>query len=229
METRFKIGENAEIQSGAIVGLVYKEDCAAAMIGKNSVIRAGTIIYGDVKAGDNFQTGHHAMIREKCTFGRYVLVGTGSVLDGYVDIADFVKIESNCYICTHVKIGTRVFIGPNTIFTNDKYPLKNRDAYQPLGPVIGDFVTISAGCIILPGIKVGKGAFLAAGSVVTKDVPAFSLAKGNPARAVGMPNYLRERNTALNWREVIDEKRDYDWTHRMRKAILEASSGLKKD
>ena len=216
MKTRSKIGENVEIQSGAIVGLVYKEDCAAAKIGSNSVIRASTIIYGDVEAGDNFQTGHHAMVREKCTLGRYVLVGTGSVLDGHVDIADFVKIESNCYICTHVKIGTRVFIGPNTVFTNDKYPLKNRDAYQPVGPVIEDFVTISAGCIILPGINVGKGSFLAAGSVVTKNIPSFSLAKGNPARVTKLPNHLSEHNLALNWRKVINEKRDYNWTDRMR-------------
>lgn len=205
MDVRCRIGKNVTIQEGAVVGFPYSEQCSPAIVGDDSVIRAGTIIYGDVVIGDHFQTGHYAVIREKTVLGRYVLVGSGTVMDGNANIADFVKIESNCYICTHVSIGTRVFIGPNVVMSNDKYPLKNRDAYLPAGPIIEDFVTIGAGCTLLPGITVGKGSFVAAGSVVTKSVPSRSLVRGNPAKAGELPEYLQEKNIALNWRKVFDE------------------------
>ena len=205
MKTHQRLGENAEVQEGAIVGFIYRADCQPAVIGDHSIIRTGTIIYGDVSIGDHFQTGHNAVVRERSIFGRFCLVGTGTVVDGNVKVADFVKVESNCYICTHVTIGTRVFIGPNVILTNDRYPLKNRDAYKPVGPIIEDFVTIGAGSVILPGVRLGEGSFVSAGSVVTKDVPPMHLAQGNPARISEIPEHLKERNIALNWRNVIDE------------------------
>lgn len=205
MELCNRIGENVTIQDGAIVGFPYRAECGPAVIGDNSVIRAGTIIYGDVITGDHFQTGHNSIIREESSFGRYALVGSGSVIDGNVVIGDFAKIESNCYICTHVTIGTRVFIGPNVVFTNDKYPLKNRDGYKPVGPVIEDLVTIGAGSLLLPGVTIGKGSFVAAGSVVTKDAPPMTLVRGNPGKFYALPEHLQEKNIALNWRNVINE------------------------
>lgn len=201
-----RINKNVKIQSDAIVGLVYKEDCGETIIGDNSIIRSGTIIYGDVSTGDNFQTGHNAIIREKTIMGRYVLVGSGTIIDGNVKISDFVKIESNCYVCTHVNIGTRVFIGPNVVFTNDKYPLKMRDKYEPQGPYIDDFVTVGAGSVILPNVKIGKGSFIAAGSVITKNVPPMTLVRGNPGRFEELPKHLIEKNIALNWKGVIHEQ-----------------------
>jgi acetyltransferase-like isoleucine patch superfamily enzyme len=201
----YRIGENVSIQDGAIVGFPYRTDCGPAVIGDSSVIRSGTVIYSDVTTGDNFQTGHNAVIRERSVFGRYVLIGSGTIVEGNVTVADFVKIESNCYICTHVTVGTRVFIGPNVVLTNDKYPLKNRDGYKPVGPVIEDLVTIGAGSVLLPGVTIGKGSFVAAGTVVTKDIPALTLVEGNPGRVGKLPEYLCEKNIALNWRNVIDE------------------------
>ncbi|MCK5437881.1 MAG: N-acetyltransferase [Desulfobulbaceae bacterium] len=205
MKDQKQLGENVTVQQGAIVGYRYKDGCGPVLIGENSVIRAGTIIYSDVKAGDNFQTGHNAVIREKTSMGRYVLIGSGTIMDGNVDIADFVKIESNCYVCTYVTIGTRVFIGPNVVFTNDQYPLKMRDAYKPEGPIIDDLVTIGAGSVILPGVRIGRGSFVAAGTVVTKSVPPMTFVRGNPGRHSELPEYLREKNIALNWRKVINE------------------------
>ena len=205
MKDQHQLGENVTVQPGAVIGYQYQAECGPSFIGPNSVIRAGTIIYADVKAGDNFQTGHNTVIREKTSMGRYVLIGSGTVIDGSVDIADFVKIESNCYICTHATIGTRVFIGPNVVFTNDKYPLKNRDAYKPVGPVIEDLVTIGAGSVLLPGVRIGKGSFVAAGSIVTKDVSPMTLVRGNPGKPYPLPEHLREKNIALNWRNVINE------------------------
>lgn len=199
----FEAGEDCQIQPGSIVGLRYREPCEPVRLGRNARIRAGTIIYADVVAGDGLQTGHHVMVREHTRIGHQVVLGTNTVVDGTVEIADYVKIESNCYIPTHARIGTRVFFGPNVTLTNDRYPLKLRDAYQPEGPIIKDGVTLGAGVVVCPGVTIGEDAFVAAGAVVTKDVPPMTLVLGVPGRHQPLPEKLRERNMALSWRRFL--------------------------
>ncbi len=185
------------------VGWVYTEECQKTVIGDNCLVRSGSIIYCDVSIGDDFQTGHNVVIREHCVFGSHIVVGTNTVIEGHVRIGDFVKIESNCFIPTHTRIGARVFIGPGTVLTNDKYPQKMRDQYQPEGPVLEDGVTLGAGVVVLPGINIGQGSFVAAGAVVTKDIPPMSMVKGVPGKIEALPEKLKEMNTALNWRKYF--------------------------
>ena len=199
-------GENCKFQDGCIVGFRYKEDCSPFKIGNNGCIRMGTIIYGDVVAGEDFQTGHNVMIRENTVFGNHIVVGTNTVIEGNVSIGNFVKIESNCYIPTHVKMGSRVFLGPGVILTNDRYPQKMRDKYKPEGPIIEDGVTLGAGVVVVPNVTVGKGSFIAAGAVVTKSIPPMSFVKGIPGKIFSLPEKLRELNIAKNWRKYIDEE-----------------------
>lgn len=202
-ETFFEGGPDCRIQAGCMVGLKYRDGCQPAILGNGARIRAGTIIYADVVIGDDFQTGHHVLIREKTVIGDHVVVGTNTVIDGQVSIGDFVKIESNCYIPTHVTIGSRVFLGPNVTMTNDRYPLKMRDHYQPEGPIIEDGVTLGAGVVVCPGVRIGQGAFVAAGAVVTKDVPAWYMVMGVPGRLSPLPEKLRELNMALSWMKYL--------------------------
>lgn len=204
MESPFLIaGEDCLIQDGCTVGLKYRPDSQPVRLGNGARLRSGTIIYADVCIGDDFQTGHHVLIREKTVIGDHVVVGTNTVVDGNVTIGDFVKIESNCYLPTHVQIGTRVFLGPNVTLTNDRYPLKLRDQYFPEGPIIEDGVTLGAGVIVCPGIRIGADSFIAAGAVVTKDVPPRSFVMGVPGRFSPLPEKLRERNAALSWRKYL--------------------------
>ncbi len=191
------LGDNCTIQPFAIVGLQYRPDCRPARLGKNCTIRAYTIIYGDVVIGDDFRSGHHALIREHTTIGDYVLVGTASIIDGHVALGSYSSIQGRVYIPTHTTIGDYVFIGPGAVLTNDKYPLRQRASYHPSGPIIADHVTIGANATLLPGIRVGEGAVIAAGSVVTRDVPAWTLAVGAPARILPLPDHLREPNTPI--------------------------------
>ena len=196
---------DCQIQPGCIVGLRYRADCQPVRLGAGARIRAGSILYADVVAGDDFQTGHHVMIRELTTIGHHVVIGTNTVIDGHVTVGDFVKIESNCYIPTHVQIGSRVFLGPNVTLTNDRYPLKLRDSYVPEGPILEDGVTLGGGVVVVPGVRIGHDAFVAAGAVVTRDVPPLSLVVGVPGRVRPLPEHLRERNLALSWRRFLDE------------------------
>lgn len=193
------LGLGCIIQENTILGLQYKDGCGSTVIGNRAVIRSGAIIYGDVIIGDDFITGHHVLIREHTKIGNKVVVGTNTVIDGHLEIGNLVKIESCVYIPTHTRIGSSVFIGPGAVLTNDKYPQRLRDQYQPDGPTLEDSVTIGANATILPGVTIAEVTMVAAGSIVTRDVPPWSLAIGNPARIKPLPDRLREWNRAKVW------------------------------
>lgn len=171
---------------------VYKIDkkgYTGTVIGKKALLRSGTVIYCDVIIGDNFQTGHNVLIRENTKIGNRVSVGTATVIEGHSIIGDDVVMQSMVYLPTGTTIGKNVFIAPNVILTNDKYP-----PGKPLtAPTIHNKVSIGANATILPGVVVGEGAMVAAGAVVTRDVPGYTLAKGNPARFSALPEPMRNR------------------------------------
>jgi acetyltransferase-like isoleucine patch superfamily enzyme len=194
-----ELGSNCVIQPNAVVGLKYNQTCRKVRLGNNAVIRAFSIIYADVEAGDDFKTGHHVLIREMTRFGSKIVIGSGSIIDGNVSIGDRVKIESLVYIPTHTTFGNDVFIGPQAVLTNDRYPLRLRSQYEPRGPTLEDSVTVGANATILPGVRIGEGAFIAAGAVVLHNVPPWTLVKGNPGQICELPQKLHERNRALKW------------------------------
>lgn len=199
-------GENFNCDANVILGYgcsTSEAEEGKAVFGNNCTVRAGSIIYKNTLFGDYLQTGHNVMVRERTKVGDHVVIGTNTVIDGNVVIGSFVKIESNCYIPTHVSIGSKVFIGPGCVLTNDQYPLKLREQYKPVGPIIEDSVTLGGGVTIVPGVTIGAGSFVAAGSVVTKDVPPMSLVKGVPAKIEPLPEYLQEENMALSWKGFL--------------------------
>lgn len=89
---------------------------------------------------------------------------------------------------THIYVGDNTMFGPSVVVATAGHPLLpelREQGYQYNAPVhIGRNCWIGAGAILLPGITVGDNAVIGAGSVVTKDVPANTLAVGNPCRAL---------------------------------------------
>ena len=177
--------ENFGVKNSTTIGVNYKIGSKPPLIGKNSVIRSNTIIYDDVKIGNNFKTGHNVLIREKTSIGNNVLVGTNAVIEGNCKIGSNVSIQSNVYVPTDTIIEDYVFIGPCACFTNDKYPI--RVDYELKGPVIRHGASIGANSTFLSGVEIGEGAMVAAGAIVTRDVPPFYLAIGAPARLRPLP------------------------------------------
>lgn len=163
-----------------------------ASIGNNAIIRANTIIYCKVRIGDNFQTGHNVLIREKTVIGDNVSVGTNTVIEGNTSIGNNVNIQSNVFIPTNTIVEDFVFIGPNAVLTNDKYPVRTDLALK--GPVVRRGVSIGANAIILPGVEIGEGSLIAAGAVVTVSIPEWKLAIGTPAKIVELSPELKVLN-----------------------------------
>jgi len=155
---------------------------STTVIGEESIIRAGSIIYEHVFVGRKARMGHNVLIREHVTVGDNCVIGTQAILDGYIKMGNKSMVQSQCYITQSVRIGTGVFIAPGCIFLDNKKIVLGEGLR---GPSIDDYARIGGGTKILPGVTVGKHALIGAGSVVTKDVPPKAIAYGNPAKVKG--------------------------------------------
>lgn len=109
---------------------------------------------------------------------------------GQIYFGDNVFLNFNCVIldCARVDIGSGTQIGPAAQIYTATHPLDPKaraGGKEFAAPVkIGKNVWIGGGAVILPGVNIGDGAAIGAGAVVTKDVPAFAVAVGNPAKVI---------------------------------------------
>ncbi len=90
-----------------------------------------------------------------------------------------------------------IIISQNHIFSDTTKPMRYQGLEEPRRVIIEDDVWIGARTIILPGVRIGTGAIVGAGSVVTRDVPAFAIVGGNPARVIKYRKIL-EINSKLD-------------------------------
>jgi acetyltransferase-like isoleucine patch superfamily enzyme len=185
------IGDDAQIFEPVTIGFPSRENMGkmgypGSTIGHHAVLRSGTIIYCDVIIGNNFQSGHNTLVRENTRIGDRTAIGTATIVDGNSSIGNDVSLQSMVYIPTNTTIGDHVFIGPNAVLTNDRYPPSG----CLRGPIIKAGAAIGANATILPGICIGEGAFVAAGSVVTHDIPDQMMAVGSPARIQELPKEM---------------------------------------
>lgn len=143
-----------------------------------------------------FETGVLIFHPENVELGRNVYVGHYSILKGYyenrLEIGDETWIGQQCFIhaAGGVRIGKQVGIGPGVKILSSQHTEAGREvaifnAPVELAPVvIGDGADIGVGAIIMPGVSIGEGAQIGAGAVVTRDIPAFAVAAGSPAKVM---------------------------------------------
>ena len=184
------IGPGADLQPPCILGKAPRGAAPGELplvIGRAAVIRPFTTIYAGSTFGDRLQTGQGASIREDNAAADDVSIGTNAVLESGNRIGSRVRIHSGCFL-EMVTIEDDVFVGPNTVFTDDPHPM-NCPRYKDCngGIVARRRARIGANVTILPGVVVGENALVGAGSVVVGDVPPGAVVVGNPARALVPP------------------------------------------
>jgi UDP-2-acetamido-3-amino-2,3-dideoxy-glucuronate N-acetyltransferase len=146
----------------------------SAVIDEGCIIGAGTKIWHFTHIMPGCEIG------EKCNIGQNVVVSPG------VKLGNNVKVQNNVSIYTGVICEDDVFLGPSMVFTNIKNPrsaVNRKDQY--ITTLVKKGATIGANSTIVCGITIGEFAFIGAGAVVVKDVPAYGLVLGNPARHIG--------------------------------------------
>lgn len=176
--------EASECDAEVILGLPPRGHEAGELelwLGTGAVLRAYTVIYAGSRLGQNVQTGHHVLIREDNQIGDEVSIGSSSTLEFGNRIGHRVRIHSGCFL-ERVTLEDDVFIGPNVVFTDDPHPICPRYQDCQRGAYIEAFSRIGANTTLLPGVRIGRNCLIGAGSVVTQDIPANSVAWGNPAR-----------------------------------------------
>jgi UDP-2-acetamido-3-amino-2,3-dideoxy-glucuronate N-acetyltransferase len=142
----------------------------------------------DVKSkniGENTSIWQFAIVLEKAVIGSNCNINCHTFIENDVVVGNNVTIKAGVYLWDGIVIEDNVFIGPNTTFTNDKYPRSKQYPDEFLKTIISKNASIGAGSIILGGITIGEFALVGAGAVVTKNVPPYALVTGNPARIIG--------------------------------------------
>jgi len=127
-----------------------------------------------------------------CEIGDDTKIGTFVEIQKGARIGNRCKISSHTFICEGVELEDEVFVGHNVTFTNDLFPratngngaLKGDADWECVATRIKRGASIGSGATLLCGITVGEHALVGAGSMVTKDVPAYTVVAGNPARVI---------------------------------------------
>jgi UDP-2-acetamido-3-amino-2,3-dideoxy-glucuronate N-acetyltransferase len=144
-----------------------------AIADEGARIGAGTKLWHWVHVQGN------AVIGEHCSLGQNVYVGKAV-------IGNNVKIQNNVSVYDAVTIEDDVFCGPSMVFTNVINPrshIVRKQEYKPT--LVRQGATIGANAVVVCGNTIDQYAMIGAGSVVTRNVPAFALVVGNPARQIG--------------------------------------------
>ena len=136
--------------------------------------------------GDGTKIWHFSHIMPDCVIGEGCNIGQNCVISPQVVLGNNVKIQNNVSIYSGVICEDDVFLGPSMVFTNVMNPrsaVNRRNQY--LETLVKRGASIGANATIVCGNPIGEYAFIGAGAVVTKEVPAYALLVGNPAKQIG--------------------------------------------
>lgn len=155
---------------------------------ETAIVDEGATIGKDTHVWHFSHVSAGADIGASCSLGQNVFVGNK------VKIGANVKIQNNVSVYDNVCIEDDVFCGPSMVFTNVYNPrsfIKRKNEYKDT--VVKKGATLGANCTVVCGSTVGEYSFVGAGAVVNKDVPAYALMVGVPAKQIGWMSQFGER------------------------------------
>jgi len=136
--------------------------------------------------GQGTKIWHFSHIMPNCRIGENCNIGQNVVISPEVVLGKNCKVQNNVSIYTGVICEDDVFLGPSMVFTNVSNPrssVNRRSSYEKT--LVKQGATIGANATIVCGNTIGEHAFVGAGAVITKEVAAYALVVGNPARQIG--------------------------------------------
>ncbi len=161
----------------------------------------------------NVKIWHFCHIMPGCKIGDGCNIGQNCVIFPEVVLGRNVKIQNNVSVYTGVTCDDDVFLGPSCVFTNVTNPrsaVNRRGQYSRTH--VGKGATIGANATIVCGHDIGEYAFIGAGAVVTKDVPAYALVVGNPAKQTG---WMSQHGHRLVFKDGSAKCPESGWEYRL--------------
>ena len=153
---------------------------------KKYSIHETAVIDEGCEIGAGCKIWHFTHIMPGCRIGENCNIGQNVVISPGVILGNNVKVQNNVSVYTGVICEDDVFLGPSMVFTNVINPrskIVRKDKYEKT--LVKRGASIGANATIICGNTIGEYSFVGAGAVVTKDVPAFALVVGNPAKQIG--------------------------------------------
>ena len=141
-----------------------------------------------VEIGKDTKIWHFSHVQTGSKIGKNCSIGQNVNIGNNVKIGNHVKIQNNVSVYEGVELEDYVFCGPSMVFTNIKIPrseFPQRGSKFYLKTHVKKSASIGANATIVCGVTIGEYAMIGSGAVVTKDVPAYSLVVGNPAKVIG--------------------------------------------
>ena len=157
-------------------------------------IHGSSYVDAEVSIGEGTTIWHFSHILSRVSIGQNCSIGQNVMIGPNVAIGDGCKIQNNVSIYEGVTLEADVFCGPSCVFTNVVNPrafVSRKSEFRPT--LVRRGATIGANATIVCGSIIGSYAFIAAGAVVTRDVVAFALFAGVPARRIGWMSKAGER------------------------------------
>ncbi|MBS7828743.1 N-acetyltransferase [Wohlfahrtiimonas chitiniclastica] len=158
------------------------------------------IIDEGAQIGEGSRVWHFVHVCGGAKIGQGVSLGQNVFVGNKVTIGDHCKIQNNVSVYDNVHLEAGVFCGPSMVFTNVYNPrslIERKDQYRDTFVKKG--ATLGANCTIVCGVTIGEFAFIGAGAVINKDVPAYALMVGVPAKQIGwMSEYGEQLDLPLS-------------------------------
>ena len=149
-------------------------------------VHPSAIVDEGAQIGEGSRVWHWVHVCGGARIGKGVSLGQNVFVGNKVVIGDHCKVQNNVSIYDNVTLEEGVFCGPSMVFTNVHNPralIERKNEYR--NTLVKKGATLGANCTIVCGTTVGEYAFVGAGAVVNKDVPAYALMVGVPARQIG--------------------------------------------
>lgn len=152
------------------------------------------IVDEGAQIGEGSRVWHFVHVCGGARIGEGVSLGQNVFVGNRVVIGDRCKVQNNVSVYDNVTLEEGVFCGPSMVFTNVYNPrslIERKDQYRDT--LVKKGATLGANCTVVCGITIGEYAFVGAGAVVNKDVPAYALMVGVPARQIGWMSEFGEQ------------------------------------
>ena len=135
--------------------------------------------------GPDTRIWQYSIVLPGAVIGAGCNVNAHCLIEGGARLGDRVTIKCGVYVWNGVNLADDVFVGPNATFTNDLHPRSRRPPAQWVPTVVQRGASIGPAATIVAGVTMGEYALVGAGSVVTRDVGAYRVVVGVPARPQG--------------------------------------------